>query len=43
MKMFPTLVFPVSLSASHALYFSKLANRMAILGTMPESTAPKPL
>ena len=43
MKMFPTLVLPVSLFASHPLYFSKLAKRMAIFGTMPESTAPRPL
>lgn len=43
MKIFPTLVFPVSLSANHLLYVSKLANRMDIFGTMPERTAPKPL
>lgn len=41
--MLPTLVFPVRLSASQPLYVSKLANRMAIFGTMPESTAPRPL
>ena len=39
----PTLVFFVSLSANHPLYASKLANRMAIFGTMPERTAPRPL
>ena len=43
MKMLPTLVFPVSLSASQPLYVSKLANRIAILGTIPDSTAPRPL
>lgn len=43
MKILPTLVFPVSLSASQLLYDSKLANRMAILGTMPDKTAPRPL
>ena len=43
MKIIPVLVFPVSLSASHPLYVSKLANRMDIFGTMPERTAPRPL
>lgn len=43
MKMLPTFVLPVSLSASQPLYVSKLAKRMAILGTMPERTAPSPL
>src|ERR1700755_317397 len=42
-KTFPTFVFPVSRSASQPLYDSKLANRIAIFGTMPESTAPRPL
>ena len=42
-KMAPTLVAPVRGSASQALYRSKLAKRMAILGTMPVSTAPRPL
>ena len=42
-KIFPTLVFPVSLSANQFLYASKLANRMAILGTIPDKTAPRPL
>lgn len=42
-KIFPTLVFPVALSANHPLYVSKLAKRMAILGTMPDKTAPSPL
>lgn len=42
-KIFPTLVFPVSLSARKFLYDSKLANLTAILGTIPERTAPRPL
>ena len=42
-NMLPTLVFPVVLSANQPLYVSKLANRMAILGTIPERTAPRPL
>src|SRR6266566_9059935 len=42
-KIFPTAVFPVSGSASQPLYDSKLANRIAIFGTIPESTAPRPL
>lgn len=41
--MFPILVLPVSLSARNSLYVSKLAKRIAIFGTMPESTAPRPL
>lgn len=42
-KILPTAVLPVSRSASQPLYVSKLANRIAIFGTMPESTAPRPL
>src|SRR5262249_6450023 len=30
-------------SAIHSLYISKLVKRMAIFGTMPETTAPRPL
>lgn len=41
--MLPVAVFPVSLLASQPLYNSKLANRVAIFGTMPVSTAPSPL
>lgn len=43
MKILPTDVFPVSLSAKKFLYASKLANRIDILGTIPERTAPRPL
>ena len=43
MKMLPTLVLPVCLSASQPLYVSKLVKRMAILGTIPDRTAPRPL
>lgn len=35
--------FPVDLSASIVLYASKEENRMAILGTIPATTAPNPL
>ena len=42
-KIPPTLVFPVSLFANQPLYVSKLANRMAIFGTIPANTAPNPL
>jgi hypothetical protein len=42
-NMPPTAVLPVCLSASQPLYVSKLAKRMAILGTIPERTAPRPL
>jgi len=42
-KVFPTLVFPVDSSASQLWYASKLANRVAILGTIPDKTAPRPL
>jgi hypothetical protein len=43
MNIPPTLVLPVVLSDSQPLYASKLAKRIAIFGTMPESTAPRPL
>jgi hypothetical protein len=42
-KMLGELVFPVALFTSRSLYASKEANRMAILGTMPVTTAPSPL
>lgn len=37
------LTNPVSLSANNFLYASKLVNRMAIFGTIPVTTAPRPL
>ena len=37
------LTTPVCLSASNFLYCSKLVNRIAILGTIPVTTAPNPL
>jgi len=41
--MLPMFVSPVALSANHDLYVSKLANRIAIFGTIPDNTAPSPL
>lgn len=42
-NMPPTLVFPVFLFDNHPLYASKLAKRIAIFGTIPDKTAPRPL
>lgn len=42
-KMPDELVLPVPPFESNALYCSNDANRIAILGTMPVTTAPSPL
>jgi hypothetical protein len=42
-KMPDEVVFPVSLLARRPLYCSNEANRIAIFGTMPVTTAPRPL
>jgi hypothetical protein len=42
MKTAVVLTLPL-LSAIHSLYNSKELKRMAILGTIPDTTAPRPL